>query len=115
MKKNYSELLLFIIVLLVGICLTIWADKVTKLVSILLGVIAVIYGLSALISYFSNKEKVFNDNMEAVTALCYKGYSSKEEKNYYKSFKAEYQMVDTKDSTHTLETFYLKVVAPAKK
>ncbi len=58
---------------------------------------------------------VFNDNMEAVTALCYKGYSSKEEKNYYKSFKAEYQMVDTKDSTHTLETFYLKVVAPAKK
>ncbi|MBR7041917.1 MAG: DUF308 domain-containing protein [Bacilli bacterium] len=68
-KEILSEVLMSVCVLVLGICLTIWADKVTKLVSILLGVIAVIYGLSALISYFSNKEKVFNDNMEFIVGI----------------------------------------------
>ena len=68
-KEVLSEVLMSVCVLILGVCLAIWADKVTKLVSILLGIIAIIYGLSALISYFSNKEKVFNDNMEFIVGI----------------------------------------------
>ena len=60
-KEVVSEILMSVCVLILGVCLTVWADKVTTLVSILLGVLAVIYGISALVSYFSNKEKLFNE------------------------------------------------------
>lgn len=68
-KEVLSEVLMSVCVLILGICLAVWADKVTKLVSILLGCLAVIYGISAFVSYFSNKEKLFNDNMEFIVGI----------------------------------------------
>lgn len=68
-KEVVSEILMSVCVLILGVCLTVWADKVTTLVSILLGVLAVIYGISALVSYFSNKEKLFNDNLEFIFGI----------------------------------------------
>ncbi len=70
MKKEItSEILMSICVLILGVCLTIWADKVTTVVSIVLGCVAVFYGISILVNYFRNKEKVFNDNLEFVLGI----------------------------------------------
>ena len=68
-KEVISDILMSVCVLILGICLAVWADKVTKLVSILLGCLAVIYGISAFVSYFSNKDRVFNDNMEFIFGI----------------------------------------------
>ena len=68
-KQILSEILMNVCVLILGVCLAIWADKVTSLVSILLGVLAVIYGVSAFVSYFSNKDRIFNDNLEFIFGI----------------------------------------------
>ena len=65
MKKDFwSEALMLLCVLILGVCLTVWADKVTTLVSILLGVLAIVYGISAFVSYFRNQDKIVNDRMQ---------------------------------------------------
>ena len=68
-KQILSEILMNVCILILGVCLTVWADKVTTLVSILLGILAIIYGISAFVSYFSNKDRVFNDNMEFIFGI----------------------------------------------
>ena len=56
-------------VLILGVCLTVWADKVTTLVSILLGCLAVIYGISAFVSYFRNQDRIMNDRMQFIFGI----------------------------------------------
>ena len=68
-KEVISELLMSFCVLILGVCLAIWADKVTTVVSILLGCVAIIYGGSALVNYFRNKERIFNDNVEFIFGI----------------------------------------------
>ena len=68
-KETISELLMNACVLILGICLTIWADKVTTVISIILGVIAVFYGIAAFVNYFNNKDKGFNDNVTLVFGI----------------------------------------------
>ena len=70
MKKEFwSEALMLICTLLVGVCLTVWADKVTTLVSILLGCLAVLYGIVAFINYFTNKDRIFADRMQFIFGI----------------------------------------------
>ncbi len=70
MKKDFwSEALMLLCVLILGVCLTVWADKVTTLVSILLGCLAVIYGISAFISYFRNQDRIMNDRMQFIFGI----------------------------------------------
>lgn len=70
MKKNFwSEALMLLCVLALGICLTIWADKVTTLASIMLGCLAVIYGISAFVSYFRNQDRIMNDRVQFIFGI----------------------------------------------
>lgn len=62
-KNNLSEILMLICVLVLGICLTIWADKVTNIVSIFLGILAVLYSVVVFVNYFRNNTKVLNDRL----------------------------------------------------
>ena len=68
-KKNFNAILFNFGILVLGICLIIWADKVTSLVSILLGSIIVLYGIISIISYFKVKDKVFNDTLHFVYGI----------------------------------------------
>ena len=68
-KKNLNAILFNFGILVLGICLIIWADKVTSLVSILLGSIIVLYGIISIISYFKVKDKVFNDTLHFVYGI----------------------------------------------
>lgn len=70
MKKGFlSEALMLLCVLILGVCLTIWADKVTSLVSILLGCLALVYGISAMVSYFKNEDKIIYDRMQFIFGI----------------------------------------------
>lgn len=68
-KKFWSEALMLLSTLILGVCLMIWADKVTTLVSILLGCVAVIYGIVAFINYFNNQDKIMYDRMQFVFGI----------------------------------------------
>ncbi len=70
MKKEFwAETLMLMCTLILGVCLTVWADKVTTLVSILLGSLAVLYGIAAFINYFGNQEKIMRDRMQFVFGI----------------------------------------------
>jgi len=70
MKKTFwAEVLMLVCTLILGTCLFIWADKVTTLVSILLGCIAVIYGIAAFINYFNNDDRIINDRMQFIFGI----------------------------------------------
>ena len=68
-KRKISEIVLSVCILIIGICLTIWAEKVTTLVSILLGCLAILYGIMVVINYFRNKERLFRDTIELVYGI----------------------------------------------
>ena len=68
-KGTINEIIMNIFVLLLGVCLLMWADKVTKLVSIGLGVVVVGYAISLFLAYFSNKEKKTTDNLQLIYAI----------------------------------------------
>ncbi len=64
MKKSIiSEIIMFMCLLLLGISLFIWADKVTTIASIILGIIAILYGVVACVNYFKNQDKLMNDRL----------------------------------------------------
>ena len=70
MKKEFlTETLMLVCTLILGVCLTVWADKVTTLVSILLGSLAVLYGIAAFINYFGNQEKIMHDRMQFIFGI----------------------------------------------
>ena len=70
MKNNkINEVLMYICILLLGVILIVWADKVTNTVSILLGILAIIYAASKIIYYFKNNERVIADNLELIYAI----------------------------------------------
>ena len=70
MKKEFwSEVLMIICTLILGVCLAMWADKVTTAISILLGCIAVFYGIAAFINYLSNQDKIAADRMQFIFGI----------------------------------------------
>lgn len=70
MKKNIlSEVLMYLCILVLGICLAVWADKVTSFVSIALGILALVYAITRFVYYFKSKEKIMADNLDFITAI----------------------------------------------
>ena len=70
MKKAFwAEVLMLVCTLILGVCLVIWADKVTTAISILLGCIAVFYGIAAFINYFGNQERIMADRMQFIFGI----------------------------------------------
>ena len=68
-KEKISAVLFNFGILLVGISLILWADKVTNIVSIVLGCLIVFYGIINTINYFKVKDKVFSDSMHFVYGI----------------------------------------------
>ncbi len=68
-KENVAELLMLLCTLILGVCLTLWADKVTTAISILLGCVAVFYGIAAFVSYLGDKEKIMADRMQFIFGI----------------------------------------------
>ena len=56
MSKKLKDIILSLGLLVVGICLLLWAEKVTNTVSIILGIVAIIYSLTILVPAFKNKK-----------------------------------------------------------
>ena len=62
-KKILNDIVVDGFILILGISLVVWADKVTNIVSILLGVMAILYGIIAFVNYFKKQDKLFSDTM----------------------------------------------------
>ena len=56
MSKKLKDMFLSIGLLVIGICLLLWAEKVTNTVAIILGIVAIIYSLTILIPALKNKK-----------------------------------------------------------
>ncbi len=70
MKKTiWADVLMLLCTLVLGICLVVWAEKVTTVVSILLGCVAIFYGIAAFINYFGDQEKVMADRMQFILGI----------------------------------------------
>lgn len=52
-----APILIDIALLILGICLLVWADKVTSFISITIGIVFAIYGLYNFIDYYRSKEE----------------------------------------------------------
>lgn len=62
-KKILNDIVVDGFILILGISLVVWADKVTNIVSILLGVMAILYGVIVFVNYFRKQDKLFSDTM----------------------------------------------------
>ena len=70
MKKNIiSEIAMLICLLLLGVSLVIWADKVTNIASIILGIIAILYGVIIFVNYIRNQDKLMNDRLTFIYGI----------------------------------------------
>ncbi len=70
MKKEFwYEILMNIGILVFGILLTMYADKITNIVSITIGILAILYAVGGFVKYFKNSERKVSDNIELVYAI----------------------------------------------
>lgn len=68
--KSFSMPISFNVILLaLGICLLIWADKVTDLISIGIGVIFLVYAAYNFIAWARIENRNFGDNAKLITAI----------------------------------------------
>ena len=58
-----------IILLALGICLVIWADKVTSLISVALGVLFLVYAVYNFIAWYRVENRNVADNAKLITAI----------------------------------------------
>lgn len=58
-----------IILLALGICLVIWADKVTSLISVALGVLFLVYATYNFIAWYRVENRNMADNAKLITAI----------------------------------------------
>ena len=57
MKSRVSDVFVSVCIFVAGIFLLLWADKVTNMVSQILGTVSIIYGAYQLILYFKSQDK----------------------------------------------------------
>ena len=57
MKKKIGDIVISICLLVIGVCLFLWAEKVTDTVSIIFGILLILYALFNFISNYNKKEK----------------------------------------------------------
>lgn len=70
MKKTFlAEIIMLLCTLILGISLVVWADKVTSIASIMLGIIAILYGVVACVNYFRNQDKLMNDRLTFIYGI----------------------------------------------
>ena len=68
-KKILNDILVDLCILILGVCLVIWADKVTSAVSIILGIIAILYGIIIFVNYFRKQDKLFGDTFSFIYGI----------------------------------------------
>jgi len=68
-EKKISNVILVMCILILGILLIIWADKITNIFSILLGILAIIYGIITFINYFKTKDKTFGNMLSFIYGI----------------------------------------------
>ena len=68
-KKLLAPIIIDVIMLAIGICLLLWADKVISAISIAIGSIFVLYSVFNFISYARAKEKTANDVAKIITGI----------------------------------------------
>ena len=67
--KKVSEVVLAICLLVFGIFLTIWAERITKIVSILLGIVGILYAITMFVNYFKKNDKTFGNTLNFVYGI----------------------------------------------
>lgn len=58
MERKLSESLVSICMAIFGVCLVAWADNVTNIISILLGIVVIVYGVTKIINYLHDKDNI---------------------------------------------------------
>ena len=67
--KKISDVVLAICLLIFGIFLVIWADRITKIVSILLGIVGILYAIMIFVNYFKVKDKTFGNTLNFIYGI----------------------------------------------
>lgn len=68
-NKKISDVVLIICMLILGLLLIVWADKVTNIFSITLGILAIVYGIISFVNYFKIKDKTFGNMLTFVYGI----------------------------------------------
>ena len=68
-KSFVNELIMYACILILGICLVLWADKVTSMVSTVLGIVAIGYSIFGFYNYFIGRDKKIADDLQLVYAI----------------------------------------------
>ena len=67
--KKMSEIVLAICLLIFGIFLVVWAERITKIVSILLGIVGIVYAVTMFINYFKKNDKTFGNTVNFIYGI----------------------------------------------
>lgn len=68
-KKVFAPILVDVIMLAIGICLLLWADKVISAISIAIGAIFILYSVYNFIDYGRAQSKKASDTTKIITAV----------------------------------------------
>lgn len=67
--KKISDIVLAICLLVFGIFLFIWAERITKIVSIMLGIVGILYAIMMFINYFKKNDKTFGNTLNFIYGI----------------------------------------------
>ena len=67
--KKISDMVLSICLLIFGVFLIIWADRITKIVSILLGIVGILYAIMIFVNYFKKNDKTFGNTANFIYGI----------------------------------------------
>ena len=67
--KKVSEIVLAICLLVFGMFLIIWAERITKIVSIMLGIVGILYAVMLFVNYFKKNDKTFGNTLNFIYGI----------------------------------------------
>ena len=67
--KKISDIVLAFCLFVFGIFLVIWAERITKIVSILLGIVGILYAIMMFINYFKKNDKTFGNTLNFIYGI----------------------------------------------
>ena len=67
--KKISDVVLAICLLVFGIFLIIWAERITKIVSIMLGIVGILYAIMMFVNYFKKNDKTFGNTLNFIYGI----------------------------------------------
>ena len=68
-KQIWGDIGMAICIFFLGLALVVWADRVINVVSIMLGILAMVYAIFGFIKYFKNDNKQVKDNLVLIYAI----------------------------------------------